>query len=163
VTSADPPADDRRVPVALAGWLRARVLELRETGRRQRFPARLELVSTVPGSPAAPPLACRCAVEEVDDQALRVDLLSRLLATVDLPLTEPEPRTPDRDTAPGIALVHVRPGLPDPTDSDMAWLAASRCQAGMTAVGVSSAFALTRWGWVELASGERRSWVRLRR
>jgi hypothetical protein len=162
VTIADP-ADDLTVSVTLAGWLRARVLELRQTGRRQRFAPQLELISTVPDSPTAPALACRSAVEEVDDHALRVDLLSRLLACVDLAAAEAGPGMLRTYPARGIALVHIRPGPPEPSDSDMAWLAATRCQAGMTAVAVSCALALTRWGWVELASGEQRTWVRLRR
>ena len=155
------PAGALTVSAALATWLRGRVLELRQTGRRQRFAARLELVSTVPGSVEV--LACRSSVEEIDDHALRVDLLSRLLMSVDLEQAGHAPGVVlRRFPGPAVALVHVRPGLPEPSDSDIAWLAAARCQAGMTAVAVSCAFALTRWGWVELAGGERRTWVRLR-
>jgi hypothetical protein len=56
----------------------------------------------------------------------------------------------------------TRPGDPEQHDLDLAWLAAAR--AGFAAHGrvLRSFHTLTRYGWRDVASGQSRSWVRLR-
>jgi hypothetical protein len=136
---------------------------LRTSGTLRRFPERIELVTASPKASDAPALASRLHSEEVDDQALRVDLLCRLLAALD-PTADSRclgARGPELGCR--IVAVRVRPGPPEIFDSDLAWLSAARCQAGMTALRISATFALTRWGWIHVDSGVGRTWVRLRR
>jgi hypothetical protein len=153
-----PDSCDSVVPAALAGWLRARVLRLRQSSRRTFAPS-LELARLEPRARDEPALVVRTGVQRADDHALRVELLNRMLADC-----EPVPPEDPLDSTGGCrqALVYVRPGPPELGDSDVAWAAAARCQAGMTASHVERVLVLTRWGWLDMASGERRTWVRLR-
>ena len=56
----------------------------------------------------------------------------------------------------------TRPGVSEPHDADLAWYAAAL--SGFAAHGVELAgfYAVTRTGWLEVATGERRAWKRLR-
>jgi hypothetical protein len=155
---ASPYLDGSAVPTALAGWLRGRVLRLRQGSTRRNFASCLELVRLEPGALDESPLVFRADTARADDHALRVELLTRML--VDCEPWPAEGRAEiggDRH-----ALVHVRPGPPQLADSDIAWAAAARCQAGMTTLHLERVLVVTRWGWVDVASGEHRTWVRLR-
>ena len=167
--------DDPSVPGGLACWLRERVLRLRMDSRRQVFPPRLELVAATPMGLDEPVLAARTGVHTVDDHALRVELLDRMLGDAELASAGPvAPRSrpvgyvgggsadSPFDGHAAVCLVYVRSGPPETGDSDIAWWAAARCQAGMTPWWVERVVAVTRWGWLDVASGERRTWTRLR-
>jgi hypothetical protein len=123
--------------------LRLEVGRLRQRERRRRFGPEVHL-----GEPGVDSVALR--LEEVDgpalDAALRTDLAARLVGAATR-----------GDTA-----WLVRPGAPDPHDLDLAWLAALRMAAGMHGVRLTRFFAVTRYGWLDVASGERRVWKRLR-
>ena len=136
----------------LVRWLRARVARLRQDSTRRVFPSQLELVSEVPAEPTTAALVSRAHAAEADDHGLRVDLLIRLL---------------DATPADGLAyrrmaLIHVRPGPTELADSDFAWWSAARCTHRLVAVEVVRTVAVTRWGWVDVPSGQRKTWARLR-
>ena len=84
------------------------------------------------------------------DTGLRVDVVSALLARTD-------PRT--------VIAAHgwiTRPGAPELHDADLAWYAAAVLGWGAHGVVLSSFHAVTRSGWVDVVTGERRAWKRLR-
>ena len=56
----------------------------------------------------------------------------------------------------------TRPGVPEPHDVDLQWLAAATRAFGAHGVGLLGFRALTRTGWLDVRSGERRVWKRLR-
>ena len=56
----------------------------------------------------------------------------------------------------------TRPGVPDPHDADLQWLAAATRAFGAQGVGLRGFLAITRTGWLDVRSGERRVWKRLR-
>ncbi len=133
----------------LASWLRARVAALRTATRRRKFPAAVELVSPA-ACPGADPLATWRYGAEPTDHGLRVDVLTRLLTDCRC-----------RDAGP-VSLVHVRPGPHEPADLDLGWAAAATVAGTIAGVEVVTAVAVSRWGWYDLRTGQRRSWVRLR-
>jgi hypothetical protein len=83
----------------------------------------------------------------VMDAALRTDVLSALV----------EATASDCLTA-----WWARPGLPEPHDLDLLWLAAARSAFGMHERSLDGCYALTRYGWLDVLTGERRAWKRLR-
>ena len=136
----------------LARWLRARVARLRQDSTRRVFPSQLDVVPEVPAEPTTAALVSRARAAEADDHGLRVDLLIRLLGEMSAG-GPPDPR---------VALIHVRPGPTELADSDFAWWSAARCTHRLTAVEVARTVAVTRWGWVDVPSGQRKTWARLR-
>lgn len=56
----------------------------------------------------------------------------------------------------------TRPGVPDPHDADLQWLAGATRAFGAHGVGLLGFLAITRTGWLDVRSGERRVWKRLR-
>jgi hypothetical protein len=89
----------------------------------------------------------RTADLPVLDAALRTDLVARLLD--DTPATH------------GTVWL-TRAGQPFPHDEDLAWLAAT-CRAFGSAGRVLTGFyAITRVGWLDVRTGENRTWKRLR-
>lgn len=56
----------------------------------------------------------------------------------------------------------TRPGLPVLHDTDLEWMAAAREGFAAHAVGLPSFHAITRTGWLDVATGEARTWKRLR-
>jgi hypothetical protein len=81
------------------------------------------------------------------DAALRVDVLASLLAGAD-----PSWR----------AAWVLRPGTPEPHDLDLHWFAAARRAFGIHGRPLDGFFALTRYGWRDVVTGESRTWKRLR-
>ena len=81
------------------------------------------------------------------DAALRIDVVSTLLD----------------QAPPGTACAWVtRPGEPDPHDLDLEWLSATMVAFGIHARCLAGFFAITRGGWLDVRTGERRTWKRLR-
>ncbi|HET6698952.1 MAG TPA: hypothetical protein VFG88_07690 [Nocardioidaceae bacterium] len=152
----DSRASDPRVPSLLVGAplsdeqrarLRLEVGRLRQRDRRRRFDPEVHL-----GAPGVDSVALRLrgGQEGGDalamDAALRTDLAARLVGAA-----------ARADTA-----WLVRPGAPEPHDLDLAWLAALRMATGMHGLVLARFFAVTRYGWLDVVSGERRVWKRLR-
>ena len=84
------------------------------------------------------------------DDGLRVDLVARLLS-----------RT-DPDTVAAAYGWITRPGVPELHDADLAWYAAAAAGFAAHRVRLTGFLAVTRTGWVEVATGEARTWKRLR-
>jgi hypothetical protein len=137
----------RRHP--LRRWLRARVMTLRAATRRRLFPGAVELVADG-ASAHEGPAAAWCYGDEPCDHALRVDVLVRLLTDCGC-----------RGLA-AVNLVHVRPGPHEASDLDLGWAAAADAAAAISGVEVRTVLVVSRWGWLDLRTGDRRSWVRLR-
>ena len=81
------------------------------------------------------------------DGAVRTDIVSALLE-----------RTPE----PHRTLWLARAGSPDTYEQDLAWLAAARTAFAMHARPLTGCFAITRYGWRDVLTGESRIWKRLR-
>ncbi|NUS51074.1 MAG: hypothetical protein HOQ22_08575 [Nocardioidaceae bacterium] len=81
------------------------------------------------------------------DAALRTDVVAALLEDA-----------PDHWTTAWLA----RPGLPDLHDDDLRWFAAARTGFGMHDRSLAGFYAVTRYGWLDVRTGERRTWRRLR-
>ena len=56
----------------------------------------------------------------------------------------------------------TRPGSPAPHDMDLQWLAAAFIASAMHGRLLHGFYAITRSGWLDVRSGEQRSWKRLR-
>jgi len=128
-------------------WLRHRVAALRASTVRRTFPGSVEVVGPpeAAGSDLSP---TRCAGDgRLLDRGLRVDVLCRLM-----------PCTPGE-----VAVVVVRPGHHEtPTETDRAWVGAAFAAAGVRGQQLIGVVLVSRWGWLDLLSGQRRSWKRLR-
>ena len=83
----------------------------------------------------------------VVDTELRTDVVSALVET-----TAPTWRT----------AWLVRPGLPEPHDLDFEWLSATRVAFGIHARTLDGFYTVTRGGWLNVLTGERKAWKRLR-
>jgi hypothetical protein len=83
----------------------------------------------------------------VMDVELRVDVVARLL----------EDTPASWQTA-----WLVRPGTPEPHDVDLQWFAAARVGFAMHGSPLDGCYVVTRAGWRDMVSDERRTWVRLR-
>ena len=81
------------------------------------------------------------------DQGLRTDVVSALLDQTDREL--------------GTAWV-VRPGKPEQHDADLQWLAAARAAFAMHGRPLEAFYAITRYGWLDVVTGQSRTWKRLR-
>jgi hypothetical protein len=81
------------------------------------------------------------------DTALRIEVACRLL--VDSP---PQWRT----------AWLVRGGTPESHDLDLQWLSAARMGFGIHDRVLDGCFVVTRTGWRDVVTGERREWTRLR-
>lgn len=92
-----------------------------------------------------------CSVPTGDpclDHGTRVDLLLDLL----------EAHPEDQTTRAWI----TREGRPGPGDEDLAWLAASIAAYGALGREPAGFWTVTRWGWLDVRTGETRTWKRLR-
>ena len=131
--------DDRR-----RGLLRLEVGHLRARETRRVFDPLL-YVGELGGPRSSVVLARRD--EPVLDDALRTDVVGRLL----------------EDTPTACRTVWLaRPGRPELQDADLRWLAAARLAFGSHGRELDGCYALTRSGWLDVAGGESRVWVRLR-
>ena len=83
------------------------------------------------------------------DGGLRVDVVTALL----------------RRTAPDVGAAHgwiTRPGVAELHDADLAWYAAAVRGWDASGVVLTGFRAVTRTGWIDVVTGERRTWKRLR-
>ena len=128
----------------LAPWLRRRVAELRASTMCRSFPLSVEVIP-VPGD-----LDDRRRHRDdgrQHDRGFQVDLLCRLMAGADG----------------AVAVVVVRPGHHAArTDTDGTWNAAARAAADVCGAPLAAVVIVSRWGWLDLLSGRRRDWKRLR-
>ncbi len=81
------------------------------------------------------------------DPALRTDVVSPLVGLFD---------------AGPLAGWVTRPGTPDLHDVDLQWLAAATAAFGIHGRPMQGFYAITRAGWLDVRTGERRVWKRLR-
>lgn len=86
--------------------------------------------------------------EVTEDRSLRADLVERAIDG----LLETE----------GACAWVTRGGEPDLSDADAEWFAAARTAFARHGVPLPAFFVLTRNAWVDLVSGERRRWTRVR-
>jgi hypothetical protein len=83
------------------------------------------------------------------DAGVRLDVVTALLARTD----------------PAVATAHgwiTRPGVPELHDADLDWYAVAVRGWGVHGVALTGFHAVTRTGWVDVLTGERRAWKRLR-
>ena len=81
------------------------------------------------------------------DTGLRIDVVSSLVG----------------QTAPEAVCAWVtRPGVPHPHDVDLEWLSAAIIAFGMHGRELAGFYAITRTGWLDVRTGARRTWKRLR-
>lgn len=136
----------------LAPWLRRRVAELRSSTLRRSFVLSVEVVPVPdPGAPTGPDnRRTRRDDGRPLDRGLRVDLLCRLMAGVE-------------STGTPVVVVVVRPGHHAAhTDEDAAWTGSARAAADICRLPLAGVVTVSRWGWLDLVSGRRRDWKRLR-
>jgi hypothetical protein len=81
------------------------------------------------------------------DSALRVDVVSSLV---------------ERTGAEAVHAWLTRPGQPHPHDLDLEWLSAAVAGFGIHGRRLAGFHAITRAGWLDVRTGERRVWKRLR-
>jgi hypothetical protein len=124
--------------------LRLEVARLRSETSRRRFDPVVHVgeLGSAHRSCAVP------AVDPVLDAGTRTEVVLRLL---------------EEDTDPRSACLWLaRPGEPLLEDADLAWLAAAARAFGALDRHLAGAWAVTRTGWLDLRTGERRTWKRLR-
>jgi hypothetical protein len=132
----------------LEAVLRAEVGRLRRRETRRVFDSGVHV--GVLGGPHATFVARAQDVPALD-AALRVDVVAALL---DDALEEVR--------AADCGAWLTRPGRPAVHDEDLLWLAASQNAFGMHGITPAGFHALTRYGWLDVLTGERREWKRLR-
>lgn len=81
------------------------------------------------------------------DAALRTDVISSLL---------------DDAGADPVSAWVARPGSPAPHDVDLQWLAAATMAFAMHGRDLEGFYAITRAGWLDVRTGDSRTWKRLR-
>ena len=131
-------------PVDARLLLRREVGELRARETRRVFDLAV-YVGTLGG--ARDSFVVRTRDLPVLDHGVRVDVVSALL----------EDAAPEHSTA-----WVVRPGVPEPHDADLQWLAAARSAFAVHERPLRALYAITRYGWRDVSTGESRTWKRLR-
>lgn len=128
----------------VTGLLRVEVGLLRQRETRRVFDTAVH-VGTLGG--AHDTWVARRRDMPVVDNALRTDVLSALLERTD-----------------GLAdtVWITRRGRPEAYDEDLAWLAAATTAYAQHDRAVGACYAVTRYGWRDVRSGESRTWQRLR-
>jgi hypothetical protein len=129
------------VPDPLLGVLRRAVLDHASTETRRQYAPALHV--GVPGGTAA---AFEIVPDDPDDQALRVDVVEAMVRRV--------------GRLPGTPLVWLtRPGVLQPEDTDLAWLAATRTAAAE--LGLAPHYVVVnRRAWIDPITGVGRVWQR---
>jgi hypothetical protein len=127
-----------------ARLLRAEVGRLRQRETRRVFDTTV-YVGTLGGDRDS--FVVRARDVPAIDGAVRIDVLSALLE-----------RSPGDHRTTWL----TRVGSPDPYDQDLAWLAAARTAFAMHGQRLDGCFAVTRYGWRDVLTGETRTWRRLR-
>lgn len=123
---------------------RAEVARLRTGARRRTFPLGVHV-----GTPAG---LRRCLevpwpVPDEYDAGLRFDVMCALVD----------------DLACGAAWGWLtRPGVPEVHDVDLGWLSATTKACGAHGVELTGFRVVTKTGWLDVVSGENRTWTRLR-
>lgn len=141
-------ATARTTGLDLAPVLRLEVGRFRLRESRRRFDAALHLGRL---GAAHETFVVQRADTPLLDTGLRAEVVSRLLDRF-VP-AEPEGSATVWLTRPGATSVH---------DEDLAWLAAARTAFGCHGHRLDGFYALTRTGWLDVVSGESRTWRRLR-
>lgn len=124
--------------------LRLEVGRFRARETRRVFDAAIHV--GLPGGERDTFVARRQDLPAVDD-GLRIDVVSSLVA---------------RTSAGCTTAWLTRPGVPHTHELDLQWLSAARVAFGMHDRDLDGFFAVTRTGWLDVCSGERREWKRLR-
>lgn len=128
----------------LHALLRVEVGRFRESERRRRFETTVYV-----GSPAGERAAVTIPARQGSyvDREVRVELFSALL-----------------EVAPGDAAYAwtSRPGPPDLLPDDVAWMVGAEAAFGAAWRELEGCYTITRYGWVDVRTGERRVWKRLR-
>lgn len=92
------------------------------------------------------------------DRGVRTDLVARLLRqALDAGSEDPRP-TPGIPAGTSVWL--TRPGSPSEEDDDHAWHAAARSAYASLGRTLGGFWVVTRTGWLDLVTGERRLWTR---
>jgi hypothetical protein len=120
--------------------LRLEVGQLRRTDLRRRFPLSLS-VGVLAGPRESLLVPDRCDMQLATDLALILFERARPGAT---------------------AVWLTRPGTPAHHDEDACWVSASRAAAGILGRDQPPFYVVTRYGWTDPATGESRTWKRLR-
>ncbi len=128
-----------------AALLRAEVGRLRSHESRQRFDTVVH-VGSLGGAPRTCPVP---SADPVLDVGTRTDVVSALLETA-----------PTAEKAACVWL--TRAGEPELQDEDLAWLSATRQAFGSVGRRLDGFWTVTRKGWLDVRSGEGRTWKRLR-
>jgi hypothetical protein len=144
-------------PADLLPHLRAEVGLLRAEEQRRVFPVRVALgipghrgPGTVVSGPVAPLRGSPWPPGAWLDAGTRFDVVDRLVGAPWL----------DRDR--GVHAWLLRPGVPSVHDEDLAWLAATRQACAAHDLEAAGFWVVTRYGWLDPASGDSRQWRRLR-
>lgn len=132
---------------ATRALLRLEVGRLRARERRRRFDSVVHL-GVLGGDHGCCPVP---AGDPVVDPGTRTDVVSRLLDAAQVSAGP---------SAPSVWL--TRPGDPVLQDDDLAWLAASSRAFGAFGRGLAGFWSVTRTGWLDVRTGERHTWTRLR-
>ena len=131
--------DPTRLPL-----LRLEVGRLRARESRRRFDAVVHV-----GVLGAEHVSCAVpAADPVLDPGTRTDVVLRLLETW--------------PASSGASVWVARPGEPDLQDSDLTWLAAAGRAFATVGCEMDGFWTVTRTGWLDVRTGERRTWKRLR-
>lgn len=149
----------------LAPWLRFRVASLRSAAATRTRREQVEVVSPAidgdvderatggvvraawPCPSGGPDGREPLGTPAVLDRGLRVDLLCALMPAVPEPCAVVVSRAEHHDTC---------------SEEDLAWTGAAHAAAGITAADLVAVVMVSRWGWLDLLSGQRRDWKRLR-
>ncbi len=157
VTEPTDQPDPAGVPRDLAAALRSEVGLLRAAERRRVFAPRLALgrpghrgPATVVGGPVAPWQGAPWPPPSWVDAGVRFDVAERLVGSAGTARDEPAHTW------------FLRPGQPTVHDEDLAWLAAVRHACASHGVVPAGFWVVTRYGWLDPATGESRTWKRLR-
>ncbi|HLN77745.1 MAG TPA: hypothetical protein VK204_11925 [Nocardioidaceae bacterium] len=125
--------------------LRAEVGRLRAHESRRRFDTVVH-VGSLGGSPVTCPVP---SADPVLDIGTRTDVVATLLANA--------PVTPQ-----AACVWLTRAGDPQLQDEDLAWLSATCSAFGAVGRRLGGFWTVTRTGWLDVRSGEGRTWKRLR-
>ena len=133
----------------LAAALRLEVGRFRLQESRRRFDQAVHL-GRVGGSRET--FVVRRSDAPLMDAGLRAEVVRRLL----------ERFVADESATSSATVWLSRPGVASLHDDDLAWFAAARAAFGSHGHRLEGFYALTRTGWLDVLSGESRTWRRLR-
>ena len=134
------------LPATLVAGLRQEVGLLRRAERRRRFPLGVHV-----GRPGGPRTSTQVPwpVPDLYDAGLRLDLLDALLSG-------------GADTSESFSIWLTRPGAVERHDLDTRWWSSAMHACSARGLAPDGFHVVTRYGWLDLATGATRSWKRLR-